>query len=505
MNFIKFFFTFQKTLLKFHLHFKQIKENIMNPFYIFMLLSFFWEIAFAAQVPNIIIQPDINPADQHLTALAIELKNSDTAAAIKLPDPLIALSDNTRLMECSKNATNSYCGLHHSTCVAGNYLDPNSSCLIWVAANLPTTSSFPTLRNLKINVLPHTKWEKILDLSYKIISYICASDQGNHATHKIITTPDETFWHLINLNDEADVRAAALWNSDLYVGGFFTIPLQNYSIHNIARWNGVNWSALGSNENNGVNKTVYTLADWNNELYVGGNFDTADGQTTKNIARWNGEQWSSLQSGVYNPTSSSYVFSLLPTENYLYVGGRFTLANTALVNNIARWNGEQWLPLNLGTNGNVYALTAFQGGIYAGGEFTQVDNKAIPYLAYWKQDQWNALPAQLDGAVYTLTANNNNLYAGGDFTHADTTPTMRIAAWNTLQWMPLTTGVDNSVYSLVYWNNNLFVGGGFSKAGDQQSAYMALWNDVNWQNVNNAGINAFVFSQVIVPQIKLSN
>ena len=72
------------------------------------------------------------------------------------------------------------------------------------------------------------------------------------------------------------VSALAVLGSDLYAGGDFTTAgaiTANY----IAKWDGTNWSALGSGMNGGVD----ALTVGGNELYAGGNFTTAGGKVSE--------------------------------------------------------------------------------------------------------------------------------------------------------------------------------------------------------------------------------
>jgi hypothetical protein len=76
------------------------------------------------------------------------------------------------------------------------------------------------------------------------------------------------------------VHALAVSGSDLYVGGEF-----NYAggadVSYIARWNGKNWSALGS----GMNYSVNLLAATDDELFAAGVFTTAGGKIAPATAR----------------------------------------------------------------------------------------------------------------------------------------------------------------------------------------------------------------------------
>ena len=110
-----------------------------------------------------------------------------------------------------------------------------------------------------------------------------------------------------------------------------------------------NWSALGS----GMNSYVSTLAfDDNGNLYAGGNFTTAGGETANYIAKWDGNAWSTLGSGV---SSGVYVLNFDHSGN-LYAGGSFSTAGGETANRIAKWDGNSWSTLGTGMNAGIYAL-----------------------------------------------------------------------------------------------------------------------------------------------------
>ena len=68
--------------------------------------------------------------------------------------------------------------------------------------------------------------------------------------------------------------------SDVYAGGLFTTAggrAANYT----AKWDGSNWTALGS----GMNSHVFALVVSGNDLYAGGSFTTAGGKVSSYMAR----------------------------------------------------------------------------------------------------------------------------------------------------------------------------------------------------------------------------
>src|SRR6266851_8886379 len=79
----------------------------------------------------------------------------------------------------------------------------------------------------------------------------------------------------------------------LYIGGAFKV-IGTAVAGGVAKWDGTNWSSLGS----GVGGAIRALAlDSAGNLYAGGAFTNAALQAT-NIARWDGSNWSALGNGV---------------------------------------------------------------------------------------------------------------------------------------------------------------------------------------------------------------
>ena len=119
----------------------------------------------------------------------------------------------------------------------------------------------------------------------------------------------------------------------------------------------------------GTNGAVSALVvDPQGNLYMGGSFTRVGGVAVNYIAKWDGSEWSTLGSGV-----NSIVDSLaLDTSGNLYVGGSFTYAGDVLAFRIAKWNGASWSALQVGFNNRFMDLAIDSAGsLYAGGDFTQ--------------------------------------------------------------------------------------------------------------------------------------
>ena len=122
--------------------------------------------------------------------------------------------------------------------------------------------------------------------------------------------------------------------------------------------------------------TVNSLAAWGSHLYAGGGFATAGGNAATNIAKWNGTNWSAVGSGV-----NSGVRALASSGTDVYAGGEFTTAGGSAANYIAKWNGNSWSALGSGINGVVLGLAVSGSDMYLGGVFTRAGGKAAANIA----------------------------------------------------------------------------------------------------------------------------
>jgi len=265
-------------------------------------------------------------------------------------------------------------------------------------------------------------------------------------------------------------------SGNLYAGLHFADFPTGVFEHYLAKWNGNSWSPLGLWK---VDYFFGLVTDNTGNLYAGGYFDSAGGVVAKNIALWDGSSWSSLGSGV-----NLHVYALvLDNSGNLYTGGWFDSAGGVHARGVAKWDGTTWNSLGLGTSGVVYALYFDNSGsLYAGGCFNTAGSVAANSIAKWDGSAWytlgSGLQGELDAKARALTIDNSgNLYAGGRFDTAGSVSANSIAKWDGKVWSSLGSGVDNCVYALAIDKSNeyLYVGGNFLTAGDKFSPYLARY------------------------------
>ena len=186
-----------------------------------------------------------------------------------------------------------------------------------------------------------------------------------------------------SFNHRAAVHSITVVGSDLYVGGEFVTADGDTNVQYVARLNPTNdlWEPVG----NGLNGPVYSLATIGNRLFAGGAFTNAGGNSNANlVAELAGGVWTNLDTGLGMLNSwgnTASVRTMAVCDGELFVGGDFmSAAGNTNANGIARWDGWQWSCIGKGLSGNdgnapmtVRAIVP-QGKtiLYVGGDFTGV-------------------------------------------------------------------------------------------------------------------------------------
>ena len=259
------------------------------------------------------------------------------------------------------------------------------------------------------------------------------------------------------------------------------------------------WTAIPQ----GVDWEVEALADYDDKLFVGGNFDSAGVIPAHNIAVLDDTAWSTYGSGA-----SSDVMAFCERNGELIVAGNFTHIDGTPYSRIALWNGSSWSSLGVDINGAIWALTVFDGALIIGGEF----NSPALHLMVWDGSNWGGLRGGTDGPVFALTTYDDKLYVGGHFKYAGGVECHNIAAFTWLTVTPLTDGValssDTSisrVWSLETYNNRLYVGGLFDQAGGVSANNIASYSPTGWLACGQGVQSASGGGQPIVRALAVSH
>jgi PKD repeat protein len=259
--------------------------------------------------------------------------------------------------------------------------------------------------------------------------------------------------------------------------------------------NSQNWIQVG----NGLNNDDHCLATWNNQLVVGGSFNSGGNGPCEFVAKWDGANFSCFNNAIGKVVRAAVVYN-----GDLVVCGDFWNISQPCVgcNGIARWDGSSWQPLGTGFDNDVLALTVWNGNLIAGGDFLTADGNTCYRVAMWNGTTWVALgglTTAFDNDVRALAVYNGQLWAGGDFANVNgCTACDRIVKWNGTTWVGGNSGVDipggldSTVRVMHVYNNQLYIGGHFIEVGGNfNCSGVARYNGSNWFAFGT-GVNGYV-------------
>jgi len=334
-------------------------------------------------------------------------------------------------------------------------------------------------------------------------------------------------WQLIaNTNNQQvydfDFDAAG----NIYIVGSFT-SVNGISISGVAKYNGSNWSAMGSGIAVSPSNQARAIHCFQGQVYIAGPFTNISGITSNGFAKWNGTSWSTLNSGgmmlglsahftefnnelyvsanssptgingsnrVFKFTGStliqlgnnfdSDIYHLRFVNNRLYVAGNFTACGTTPINHLAYWNGSAWVDDGQGLNFTTYDIAANTNcTMVAGTSSPSGSSYNFQNAAVLRLNKWMPSGNGMNGIIQTLLVDGSFVYAGGNFTEAGGL-TGRVMIWNGLEWDTLNGGmIIHTIRDMVFYNNSLYIGGSFTDPVTLGARHLARWDGSQWVEV----------------------
>lgn len=414
------------------------------------------------QPPPVIVpltlNTDLVPSDQHLQFRALILQNSGSES-VTLNDISVTECGNiqNQIEICNNNTNCTPPTGSIINCSTGTVLAPGNSCLIWFRSN---------------------------DLASQPLG-----DLSGTVTVSIQSNPDNT----LNKN-----TFTANYANNLYVGGVFNSAGSVSNTSRIAKWNGANWSALGTGiPNNGVN----ALAIYQGDLFIGGDFTNVDGDTNQDrIVRWDGITFNALSTGIDNNS----VDALTVFNNTLILGGTFTNVANPNGDRVVSWNGTTFNTLSTGiSNNGVRAATVYQDKLILGGNFTNAGGLINgDRVISWNGTSFSSMATGIsNNIVNALTVLGSNLFVSGTFTNQYGATGDRILSWNGVTFSPLslTTSPGAAVNALSTYAGNLILGGSFTNLGGATGDRVVSWDGTTYNNlatgIANGTVNTLAVAQ----------
>jgi RHS repeat-associated protein len=319
--------------------------------------------------------------------------------------------------------------------------------------------------------------------------------------------PSTSQWEPVGDGLSGPVYATASFNGRLFVGGLFTNSGASSNVNFVAELQGDHWVGLGAGigGTNALQETVgvFALTPCGTNLFVGGNFDSAGGNTNANgIAIWDTCNWSVIGRGLAsNPNCDEWndlvtkrvVNSIATRGNSIFVAGQFRgpegaafpayqIAQATWDENLQAW---LWSALDLGVyryregsipiGGDVMSLAIMEGAslsaydMFVGGEFQAIGlgQKPANYAAQWRV----GYPSPQQPSVTITNPVNLAIFTNAP-AHSLTIPVTALASSN-ISYVELYVDGKHSGTS----------------SGDPNGSYPFVWPDASWSDPTN-GVHA---------------
>jgi hypothetical protein len=229
-------------------------------------------------------------------------------------------------------------------------------------------------------------------------------------------------------------------------------------------WNGASWDPFitvsGVWFQDPSNRRVATLTTYDDDgpgphrpvLVVGGAFIHINTflPDCNNIARWDGMTWSRFGNGLLGsvqPVVTCAYAADIGNGPRLYAAGALSAAGQGAVEQIAQWDGQQWLSMAGGiqySGHEITAMTAWDSGtglkLWVGASY----NQSAHDLSAWDGAQWSAptggvqLNAIDDGIIRSMKVHDDGrgpaLFVAGHFNTAG--PNGSVPALNIARYGP---------------------------------------------------------------------
>ena len=225
----------------------------------------------------------------------------------------------------------------NAVAIAGMYNDGDS--VLYIMGQFNSVNSIPAS---KIARFDGTTWAAI-DTTIWQVNPVCAIRyQGDMYFGGLFYNNSNNIWRIARWDGTSwngvgagitgsicGVQCMEEYNGDLYVGGYMELAQGNPGNH-IARWDGTTWTQVGGGMFGGQ---VFNMQAFNGDLWAVGQFGYAGGVPATYIARYDGLNWCSV--GEFD----NAITGIEVHNGELYIGGNFWTADGDSVNKVVKWIG----------------------------------------------------------------------------------------------------------------------------------------------------------------------
>ena len=207
------------------------------------------------------------------------------------------------------------------------------------------------------------------------------------------------------------VKSIVVSQDTVYIAGYFGSAIYEsgfLSVKSVVKWDGENWGTVGT-LGAPYNVTVNSMIVENGQIFAATKYPIAGGWPANRVVHWNGADWTAMGEDFYYPQNGTQgdLRSIVRMNDTLYVGGDFVTNSLDALTYLAWWDGSSWKGLESTVNGNVYALAADENYLYAGGRFTIAGNGGSAYFGRYTPGAVSAIIDNDVSLIQTFTLNQN--------------------------------------------------------------------------------------------------
>jgi hypothetical protein len=257
-------------------------------------------------------------------------------------------------------------------------------------------------------------------------------------------------------------------------------------------WDGQSWQPLGE-----VHGLCTAIGSYNGRIVVGGYIWTPQNEAVGQVVAWNGTTWDTLgvlaEGGDFGAPSS-----LISAPDGLIMGGWFDAVNGEQTRGLARWDGSAWHDYAPPIGKSCQSATLYNGEVVALMMELLPNYDFVMHAFQLHQGSWREMPPPMpDGFPMTVASVGGQLYAtdwssnGGTFGGP---PLQSVVRWDGTGWQPMGEDID-AVSCFALFRGTLIGGGGISRCDSTAAQGVAAWAGDHWRPLGK-GISGFIWQLV---------
>jgi len=207
-----------------------------------------------------------------------------------------------------------------------------------------------------------------------------------------MNTHAQVFVPMQDGSDYPIVAASNINNKTIVVKEIDNTPLAE--IFEVAIFNGQFWTTLPRFKNkaqiisnDGASYLITSVIEFKGDIYIAGKFTNGTAlSASSHLFKFDGAEW--IEPAQNIKTTNKGINKMVIWKDTLIAAGFFNQAGSALVSNIAKFDGNDWGFLGLtsnaeGANNEITDIEVINGDIYIAGKFNLVGNFQTGSIARW--------------------------------------------------------------------------------------------------------------------------